>query len=98
MRNKRRTVNKEDILREINKGLPNLSQGKAKKILETMIEVISDAMSKGDKVTLSGFGTFYVGSRQEKKGTNPRTGQPIVIPAAQVPKFRPASELKKAVK
>ncbi len=91
-------MNKEDILREINKNLPQVPRAKIKQAVGVVIEVISQALEKGEKVTLSGFGTFYVGERQEKRGTNPRTGKPIVIPAASVPKFRPAAELKKAVK
>ena len=91
-------MNKQDLLTEISKNMPTVSKNKIKESVEAVLSVISEALAKGDKVTLSGFGTFYVGQRQEKKGTNPRTKQPIVIPAASVPKFRPAYELKKSLK
>jgi len=92
------SVNKQDLINQIVKNVPELSKNKAASAVTTIFAIISEALSQGDRVTLSGFGTFYVGERQKKKGTNPRTKEPIIIPASVVPKFRPAAELKKAVK
>ena len=62
-----------------------------------MIEALTEALKKGDTVTLVGFGSFYVGERAERKGRNPKTGEEITIPSAKTPKFRPGKALKDAL-
>lgn len=91
-------MNKQDLINEVVKNLPSVSKSKAQKAIEAVFSVISEALSKGEKVTLSGFGTFHVAQRQARRGVNPRTKQPITIPAASVPKFRAGKNLGKAVK
>jgi len=91
-------MNKNDLISAIAKNFPSVSKSKIASAVSAIISTISEALSKGEKVTISGFGTFYVGQRQEKKGTNPRTKESIVIPASAVPKFRPAAKLKKVVR
>ena len=59
---------------------------------------VSNALSKGDKVTLVGFGTFSVRKRASRKARNPRTGKPINVPAKKVPKFQAGAKLRDAVK
>ncbi len=54
-------------------------------------------LAKGDKVSLVGFGTFSVSKRAARQGRNPVTKEPMEIPAANVPKFKPGSKLKDAV-
>ncbi|MCK4352844.1 HU family DNA-binding protein [candidate division WOR-3 bacterium] len=66
--------------------------------VDAVIEGISGALARKDTVTLVGFGTFYVARRAARKGRNPRTGKPLDIPAKNVPRFRPGSELKKKVR
>ncbi len=75
-------------------GIPKV---KAAKVLESIINSITKALSKGDKVSLVGFGTFSVAKRAARTGRNPATGQPIQIPAANVPKFKAGKKLKGAV-
>lgn len=91
-------MNKEDLINQITKSLPEIPKSKIKKALEGFILTISEALKKGEKVTLSGFGTFYLGQRKEKKGVNPRTKEAITIPAASVPKFRPGKKLREGIK
>lgn len=62
-----------------------------------MLECIQEALSKGDKVQLVGFGTFEVKERAERKGRNPQTGEEILIPATVVPIFKAGKGLKEAV-
>ena len=66
-------------------------------VLNAIIGVIEETVSKDEKVTLVGFGTFDVGTRAARSGRNPRTGDTIKIKAAKVPKFRPGKALKDAV-
>ena len=74
-----------------------ISKGAAEKALNAVIDGITDALSNRDKVTFVGFGTFYVTERPARKGRNPKTGEPIKIPASKVPKFKPGKALKDAV-
>lgn len=74
-----------------------LTKAAVTKALEAFLESVKNAMKKGDKVTLVGFGTFSVSKRKARKGRNPRTGKEIKIPAKNVPKFTPGKALKDAV-
>ncbi|MDD2730632.1 MAG: HU family DNA-binding protein [Candidatus Portnoybacteria bacterium] len=66
--------------------------------LDTILETITKALQKGDKVALTGFGVFQVSNRKARKGVNPKTGAKIQIPAMKVPKFRAGKALKDAVR
>lgn len=65
--------------------------------LSAMLHTVTGALSKGDKVTLVGFGTFERRMRKARTGRNPRTLSPLKIPAAKVPAFRAGKELKDIV-
>ncbi|MCK9379134.1 MAG: HU family DNA-binding protein [Candidatus Moranbacteria bacterium] len=67
-------------------------------IIETVIDKITEELRKGNKVTLTGFGTFKVSNRAARVGRNPQTGASINIPAMTVPKFTAGKALKEAVK
>ena len=68
----------------------------AAKALAVVTDSIAQAIRKGDKVTLIGFGTFSVANRKARKGRNPRTGKEIKIAAKKVPKFSAGAALKAA--
>jgi DNA-binding protein HU-beta len=75
----------------------NISKGAAEKAVAAFIDSVSGALKKGDRVTLVGFGSFEVSSRQARTGRNPQTGKEIKIAEAKVPKFRPGKALKDAI-
>jgi len=75
----------------------DLSKADAGRALDAIVESITETLSKGDKVTLIGFGTFGVSERSARTGRNPQTGDPIDIPAAKVPKFTAGKKLKDVV-
>lgn len=75
----------------------NISRGAAEKAVGAFINSVSDALKKGDRVTLVGFGSFEVADRQARTGRNPQTGNEINIAAAKVPKFRPGKALKDSI-
>lgn len=75
-----------------------ISKEKSSEIITVITEQISQALSKGDNVSLIGFGTFEVRSRAERQGKNPRTGEAIKIAAAKIPAFKAGKGLKDAVK
>ena len=89
-------MNKQDLVLQLaNKA--ELTQKKADELLSTTLEAIMKSLSKGDKVTLVGFGTFEARKRRERKGRNPKTGQEILIPASVVPKFSAGKQFKQSV-
>lgn len=89
-------MNKADLVTSMaNKS--GLTKKDAEKALKSFIESVEDALTAGDKVQLVGFGTFEVKDRAEKTGRNPRTGEPLHIPASKVPAFKAGKELKEKV-
>ena len=70
----------------------------AEATLNATIEVITEALVKGDKVALVGFGNFEVRERAAREGKNPQTGEAIKIAACKVPAFKAGQALKNAVK
>jgi DNA-binding protein HU-beta len=69
----------------------------AERALNSVIEDVFDALKKGRRVTIGGFGTFMVSRRAERNGRNPRTGKALTIPACRVPRFKPSRTLKDAL-
>ncbi len=76
----------------------NLTNKAAREAVSSIFGAISDALKKGDKVVVTGFGTFSVRSRAARKGRNPQTGSPINIPARKTPGFTAGKALKKTVR
>ncbi len=76
-------------------GLTKIDAGK---VLEATLNTIIDAVKGNDKVTLTGFGTFMAAERKSREGRNPRTGEPVSIPAAKVPKFVVGKVFREAVR
>jgi DNA-binding protein HU-beta len=79
-------VNKKELVDMI-ATKAGIKKVEAEKVLSAFEESIFDALKKGDKVTLVGFGTFSVTSRKARKGRNPQTGKEITIAARKSPKF-----------
>ena len=90
-------MNKSGLIKTI-ASKAELSQKDAGKALDAFISSITEALKEGDTVQLTGFGSFEVKIRAERKGKNPATGETITIPAAKVPAFKPGKGLKDAVK
>ena len=65
--------------------------------LNAFVEVVTDALKKGDKVQLVGFGSFEVRKRASRKGRNPQTGEELKIPASKAPVFKAGKALKEIV-
>ena len=70
---------------------------RAAEAVDAVIGAIKASLKKGDDVRLVGFGTFTVSPRAATTGRNPRTGEPIKIPASKQPKFKAGKELKQAI-
>ncbi|MDR1311616.1 MAG: HU family DNA-binding protein [Burkholderiaceae bacterium] len=90
-------MNKSELIEQVAKSA-DISKAAAARALDATIKAVTGALKKNDTVTLVGFGTFSVAKRAARSGHNPRTGQPIKIKAAKVPKFKAGKALKDAVK
>jgi DNA-binding protein HU-beta len=75
----------------------DLSKADASRAVDAMVDAVTDALEKGDKVSLVGFGVFSVRERAARQGRNPKTGQSITIPAGKTPGFKAGKALKDAV-
>lgn len=89
-------MNKADLIDKIS-GAANLSKTQAATAIDALVDGVTLALKKGDRVTLVGFGTFAVSQRKARNGRNPQTGSVIKIAARKVARFSPGVELKKAV-
>ncbi len=74
-----------------------LSKSEVSKVLDGVLSSISDAVKSGDKVAISGFGTFERRERAARTGRNPQTGEELQVAASKAPAFKPAKAFKDAV-
>ena len=79
-------MNKAELISAI-ASKAGMSKASAKKALDAFMETVTEALAKGERVSLVGFGTWKVAMRQARKGRNPRTKEVITIPAKKVVKF-----------
>ena|SRR3989304_8548115 len=89
-------MNKGDIIDRIAQSA-DISKAAAGKVLNTVLDSITESLQSGGTISLLGFGTFSVKSRAARTGRNPKTGEPIEIAAANVPAFKAGKALKDAV-
>lgn len=85
-------MNKRELIKLIAEN-GNMTQVKAEQALSGVLSRVSDAMENGEKVSLSGFGSFRVVERAAQKGRNPHTGKSMTIPARNVVKFKAGKKL-----
>jgi len=88
----------KDTLVEAIAGTTNLSKKDVAAVIEAMTDKITEEIRKGNKVTLTGFGSFRISKREAREGINPQTKERIKIPAMSVAKFTAGKTLKEAVK
>ncbi len=90
-------MNKAELIAAISEKA-GLSKKDSDSALNATIDAIAEALKKGDKVSLVGFGTFEVRARAARMGKNPQTGETIKIAAAKVPAFKAGKALKDSLK
>ena len=89
-------MNKSELIEKV-AGQASLSKSDAEKAVNAFIGVIESAVATGDKVTLPGFGAWSRTPRAARTGRNPRTGEPVQIPASNAVKFSVGADFKKKV-
>lgn len=96
-------MTKDDTVKNINKNdfinlmseLSNISKADASRAIAYFTKGIEEVVKRGDKLSLIGFGSFYVTENKARDGRNPKTGEPLKIAASKTPKFKAGSDLKK---
>ena len=75
----------------------NITKKQADEVISAFLEVVTEAVANGEKITLVGFGSFERRERSEREGRNPKTNEPMTIPATRVPAFSPGKLFKEKV-
>lgn len=73
---------------------PELGLAEVDRVVSTLFSAITDQLAKGGRVELRGFGAFSTRAREGRVGRNPRTGEPVTVPAKRVPYFKPGKEMR----
>jgi nucleoid DNA-binding protein len=90
------TVTKADIVEQIAGGT-GLTKVETEAVINGFIHTVKNALIEGTRVDLRGFGTFMVQERAARTARNPRTNQPIAVPSAHIPVFKPSKEFRHTV-
>lgn len=75
-----------------------LSKSDTEKVIDSFCENVKKTLKKGQDITITGFGRYYISKHKTRQGRNPQTGAPITIPARKVPSFKAGKELKTSLK
>jgi integration host factor subunit beta len=86
-------MTKAELVEEVSR-VSDLSKKHSELIVETVFKSIIDALHRGEKIELRGFGSFRLRQRESRKGRNPKTGDKVDVPPKRVPYFKPGKELK----
>ena len=89
-------MTKAELVDTVSK-VSDLTRKHSEVIVEAVFSSIRDALQKGDKIELRGFGSFRVRRRGSRTGRNPKTGAGVVVPAKKVPHFKPGKELRELI-
>jgi integration host factor subunit beta len=89
-------MTKAELVEEVARAA-ELTKKDSEVIVDEVFKNIIQALNRGDKIELRGFGSFRVRQRDARRGRNPKTGEPVDIPAKSVPYFKPGKELKELI-
>ena len=86
-------MTKAELVEEVSR-VSDLTKKDSEVIVDTVFKSIIDALHRGEKIELRGFGSFRLRKREPRKGRNPKTGDKVDVPPKKVPYFKPGKELK----
>jgi DNA-binding protein HU-beta len=90
-------MNKSELINELSEET-TFSKKDVIRVVDALVGAIRRALKKGDKVSITGFGSFWLSKRPARKGINPSTKQRINLPAVNVPRFKAGKNLREAVR
>ncbi len=91
-------MTKSELIERLVEAHPDLQKNDATKVVDTILDEITDALANGDRVELRGFAAFSVKKRNARLGRNPRTGEEVPVPEKLVPYFKPGKEIRERLK
>lgn len=90
-------MTKAELIERVTEQVNGLTKRQTEVVVNTIFDSIKDAMAKGDKVEIRGFGSFRLRQRRMREGRNPKTGTKVFVPSKRVPFFKAGKELKELV-
>ena len=87
-------MTKRDLIDEVLKSFPRFSRRDAEVMVNTVFDSMTEALTRGDRIEIRGFGSFVVKQRQAREGRNPKTGALVAVHAKRVPFFKVGKELR----
>ena len=90
-------MNRSDLIGLLASKQSFLGEQDVQQAVDALLRQMSDALASGQRIEIRGFGSFTLHSRPPRIGRNPRTGQPVALPARHVPHFKPGKELRERV-
>jgi len=86
-------VTKQELIDAVGQHYPQLARHTAEMMVNTVFTCMTDALAKGERIEIRGFGSFFLVPRAARAGRNPRTGADVVVPAKNALRFRVGKEL-----
>jgi integration host factor subunit beta len=90
-------MTRSDLVARLAERFPQLTQRDSEFAVKTMLDAMSDALARGHRIEIRGFGSFSISRRPPRMGRNPRSCAQVVIPERLVPHFKPGKALREAV-
>jgi integration host factor subunit beta len=90
-------MTKSDLVQKLSEKVSTLTKKECEVIVDTVFQNMRDALHRGEKIEIRGFGSFTVRLRRAKEGRNPKTGEKVSIPEKRIPFFKVGKELRELV-
>ncbi len=90
-------MTRSDLVAALAERFTQLTHRDSEFAVRTMLDAMSDALARGHRIEIRGFGSFSISRRPPRTGRNPRSGEPVLIPEKLVPHFKPGKALREAV-
>jgi integration host factor subunit beta len=90
-------MTKSDLIERVAIKVPHVSKKDTETVVNTIFDCMTEALRKGDRIEIRGFGSFQVKVREAREGRNPKTGEEVKIPAKRTPFFKVGKELKERI-
>ena len=90
-------MTRSDLVNKLAERFSQLTQRDTEFAVKTMLDAMSDALARGHRIEIRGFGSFSINRRPPRLGRNPRSGEQVTIPEKLVPHFKPGKALREAV-
>ena len=90
-------MTRSDIVQELAEKFGQLTHRDAEFAVKTILDAMSEALARGHRIEIRGFGSFSINRRPPRMGRNPRSGESVAIPEKRVPHFKPGKAMREAV-